>query len=1055
MSIPTIATPLPTQGSREFSDEVTGSHRSRQIKQPKQPIARLINKIATSVAESTQNLEGRPTQTVQPAYSQSNLDENKTRAMYQQLNKEEKIAIHSAAIRSVLEQVVKDNSLNDNIRGAAHEALTGIDRLQQVDVYGYNSLNTLFLSKHKNSQPGLLIQLNSSNKPPYIVINNNQDLRNPEIREALKADFSNYNKSDGKTYFGVNTALDGFGKPNSEWNPETHFRYYKAPLANINEIAEQLVQEKESAIVGNPSESLSKNFINLIPRAVDFMQNGSTLDLPTAVGIPYQLRVEFGKNVSLQSFTQPFTNLAKDVSLIVSAINGDDLQQVQHRQEQAAKVGSWVDVVVSGVISFTGAGAVLTATQAVAGMIDAAVNGHKIDPLDVVTLTLSFLPGGKLGAAISKASKTGGKLVKGGIVATETTLDIVTTARDLKASIKTGNYQQLLGTLIGGTHSARGFKSNALNQTNLDSLNLAKGNFKVEKNGQTSVDVSLSPSRLPDDAFVKTPENVQKTSLIGSYKEVEFFKRDQDNSLWYRQSGVENNSSTWTKASTETAGDNTYHLIQLGGQRWLKTENTDSSPIYLRQFSLNGKKANYVGFTNVDGLRWTRKTNDSNAKWRPMSRLERTAYSLQNAGGLSPLPKDNGGRSNDTAESSQAASSEKAGQSSKTTQADTSSRPKKPAANYPTTQYEKVYRGDSRAPREVFGEGFTPQGTNTDLRNHLNFAGNSAYVATTSSKNQAATYAFGRSSEGNTIGYLYKIGNSPQGIDVASLYKKDPAAQRNQEVAIQDSIPGEDIKGAYEVIGTRHNPKIGKYIPNKNFKKIDSAVIKVLSEGNGAELVKLIGNSASREIVNKLKASHPKISPEQIDIYLSIEVANLNKSHKHIAGLREKSLTGGVFDQPLIKDGKPTTYSNNADGAVNWILDASNSRGNDGNEFSVLLQEYVNNGKDLTDFSVIKELHQKLVPNINKDFRGPVPESPLPSSIGGEVMFKRHLEGLKSNSVPSSTLGKQLFAGVVGYHAFIDGNGRLGRFLYAVTELRNGDFKAMSIDAEKALTGLK
>ncbi|KIE02728.1 Heat-labile enterotoxin IIA, A chain, partial [Metarhizium majus ARSEF 297] len=127
------------------------------------------------------------------------------------------------------------------------------------------------------------------------------------------------------------------------------------------------------------------------------------------------------------------------------------------------------------------------------------------------------------------------------------------------------------------------------------------------------------------------------------------------------------------------------------------------------------------------------------------------------------------------------------------------------------------YRGDSRPPAAVFVEGFAPQGTNTDLGNHLSFRGNSGLVSVTRSPQQADLYAFGRSADGATKGYMYVINakDIPDGYWVPGIYspEKNPAVARNREFAVVGSIPGSSISHAYEVT---------KGEPHSRSKKIDN-----------------------------------------------------------------------------------------------------------------------------------------------------------------------------------------------------------------------------------------
>ncbi|PMB64035.1 hypothetical protein BM221_010201 [Beauveria bassiana] len=67
------------------------------------------------------------------------------------------------------------------------------------------------------------------------------------------------------------------------------------------------------------------------------------------------------------------------------------------------------------------------------------------------------------------------------------------------------------------------------------------------------------------------------------------------------------------------------------------------------------------------------------------------------------------------------------------------------------------YHGDSRPPAVVFAKGFSPQGSNQDLQNHLSFVSNSGLVSVTQSPQTAERYAFSRSADGATKGHIYVI----------------------------------------------------------------------------------------------------------------------------------------------------------------------------------------------------------------------------------------------------------------------------------------------------------
>ncbi|EJP63775.1 uncharacterized protein BBA_07419 [Beauveria bassiana ARSEF 2860] len=130
------------------------------------------------------------------------------------------------------------------------------------------------------------------------------------------------------------------------------------------------------------------------------------------------------------------------------------------------------------------------------------------------------------------------------------------------------------------------------------------------------------------------------------------------------------------------------------------------------------------------------------------------------------------------------------------------------------------YRGDSRPPAVIFAEGFSPQGSNKDLQNHLNFGGNSGLVSVSRSPQTAEGYAFGRSADGATKGYIYVINakDLPDGYWVPGIYppEKNPAVGRNREFAVVGKVPESSISHAYEVTSNKPSSRSTK-IKNENY----------------------------------------------------------------------------------------------------------------------------------------------------------------------------------------------------------------------------------------------
>ncbi|ANP64910.1 MULTISPECIES: VopS family T3SS effector adenosine monophosphate-protein transferase [Vibrio] len=242
----------------------------------------------------------------------------------------------------------------------------------------------------------------------------------------------------------------------------------------------------------------------------------------------------------------------------------------------------------------------------------------------------------------------------------------------------------------------------------------------------------------------------------------------------------------------------------------------------------------------------------------------------------------------------------------------------------------------------------------------------------------------------------------------------------------------------------------------------------MLETDSGKNLTSLIGESAAKSLAGRVVKDYgggvsaaqknPAGSINQMQAVFDMEVMHLKSAQRHIEGLASTDLSQGVYAEGLAEDAfNKSGVTNNVERAAAWIINASNSKGNDAENITSLLKEYASNGKDLLNMENLKELHARLVPNVERDYRGPnISGGTLPSSIGGEGMLKQHIEGfLKENPVEDKDLGKHLFAGVIGYHGFTDGNGRMGRMLYAIAELRNDSFNPLAMDAENSLHGIK
>jgi hypothetical protein len=191
--------------------------------------------------------------------------------------------------------------------------------------------------------------------------------------------------------------------------------------------------------------------------------------------------------------------------------------------------------------------------------------------------------------------------------------------------------------------------------------------------------------------------------------------------------------------------------------------------------------------------------------------------------------------------------------------------------------------------------------------------------------------------------------------------------------------------------------------------------------------------------------------PELFTDLLEVEYKNLTAMNQHQRTLLASDLGqapySGFLDDVSFN---PDRLTDNADRAAAWILKASSSR-NEVDNIRTLLREFSGNGKSLTDPAVYKELHRRLVPEATDALRSPTAQARYPSNVSGAAMLEKHLAALDSTH---EHFGKQMLGAFLGYHSFVDGNGRTARAIYAITELRANRFNALPLPVENALSGL-
>ncbi|MHA3735653.1 hypothetical protein ACXR0M_08230 [Pseudomonas sp. Eth.TT006] len=231
------------------------------------------------------------------------------------------------------------------------------------------------------------------------------------------------------------------------------------------------------------------------------------------------------------------------------------------------------------------------------------------------------------------------------------------------------------------------------------------------------------------------------------------------------------------------------------------------------------------------------------------------------------------------------------------------------------------------------------------------------------------------------------------------------------------------------------------------------------------QLEQLIGDKALKELLETylekssssyatMRASGDTYFLETVDILGELELRNLRYVQDYQLNILKRDLGSAPFDgvYPEVRY-NPNGYTDQAERAGAWIAYSSNSIKNEGpNNVIATLREYASDSRALNDIDLIKELHVKLA-DATKDVSrvGVHPEVKYPSSIGGFALMQEHLKKLDA---VHDHFSKQLLATVIGYHGFGDGNGRTGRALYALSEMRRNRFQPLSNEAFDELHGL-
>ncbi len=254
-----------------------------------------------------------------------------------------------------------------------------------------------------------------------------------------------------------------------------------------------------------------------------------------------------------------------------------------------------------------------------------------------------------------------------------------------------------------------------------------------------------------------------------------------------------------------------------------------------------------------------------------------------------------------------------------------------------------------------------------------------------------------------------------------------------------------------------------KSVPEQELQHLlENALIDIALNSDPARLLKtvmpaevverLVRQQAAKFSLNNLRQfqEHTTLADIFHDL-LKVEHKNLTAMRAHQNALIAKDLGkapyNGILDELTFN---PSGLTGDSERANAWILKASNSR-NEMDKIREVLQEYSANNAPLTSPAVYNELHRRIAPEVTGSLRSPTAEARYPSNVSGAALLEKHLATLDPGH---EHFAKQMLGAFLGYHSFVDGNGRTARAIYAIAELRKGRFNPLSVVTESALSGL-
>jgi hypothetical protein len=253
----------------------------------------------------------------------------------------------------------------------------------------------------------------------------------------------------------------------------------------------------------------------------------------------------------------------------------------------------------------------------------------------------------------------------------------------------------------------------------------------------------------------------------------------------------------------------------------------------------------------------------------------------------------------------------------------------------------------------------------------------------------------------------------------------------------------------------------------------------------GRELRGLLGVNAAEQIFDLVLGSGyivPQIAIKTntdrqvlntIDIFLDLEIENCTRTMRHIHQAAGNKLSRGLLAPVIaLHTMAPVAYGvqvgdTEAMKAARWVCNASQTTRGNLAEITLIermIDMAIRMDTPMNFMSGLDTINKLLIAGGGQHAaRGPVAlpmPSPLPSSVGGRVLLEAAITFIQSRTPGQANcqwadLGCYLLGATIGCHGFPDANGRTGRVLYAICQVRGGGvFTGLTSVGEKLLHGL-